>query len=397
MADSGNWSTPFTTTIAGTNNGIYDFTNFDVTKTPFYQNAKNYYADPPSTAPGSNKKTFTNRNNSKTINLAFIEDPVKSASQGGIANETAFKNGFTSGYLLGYNDGVSSTAQYVIVMENTFNLVDATNNPTNANAVVIKYMYDIKDLCDNPNMNYTTMDTYNDRDFKRGFYGIFNGYFQGFLDGVHSNSSGTNKDFARLSNLKDTICGTPGATSLCNSITTTWQGYISGSTPMPTTSNPSDPKSIQSQITSFQTQLNTITGTNLSSMQKTDYAALYLETLSKLYKAVKSQNDTTLKELQSNLDVFSADDQKVYYQTQQLMSTSYLNMILLVLYYLLFLVVTYFIVYVDTKMDRRGKWLLVLFFLLYPFLVNPICIYLYEAFLYFYALTNVNVYSPGTY
>ena len=134
---------------------------------------------------------------------------------------------------------------------------------------------------------------------------------------------------------------------------------------------------------------------NISSEQSCDNSN-YLATMGLLYKAVKSQNDTMLKEINVNLDIFSTDDQKVYYQSQQIQTLKKINMIFLVIYYLLFLVVVYFIFYVDQKMTLNTKRGLTAFFLLYPWIMNPIVLFLYRWYFYFYALINGQTYSPQT-
>jgi hypothetical protein len=382
-SDSANWATSFNDANTHT---YYDFTTFDMTQTPFYRCAMNYYGNNQSSTVAI-KNPF--KGNAPTINLPLVQDPIRSVNGGGINRNDYYTNGFSASYHLGYNAGTTSKATAVVVTDNTFDLMDMTNN---ANPKLLVHMADVKNIYDNKKMPFSK-DGYDNKDYQRGFFGIFNGYFQGYLDGVNMRLKGSQSgmDYSKLLGFQTTVCNQYPGSQLCNSIRGTVGGYNINNLPSSTV--------LQTTLKQYQTQLNNgyIYGNGTSGRNTQDYNALYLQTLSKLYKAVKTQNDTTLKEIQSNLDVFSADDQKVYYQTQQLSSTSYVNIALLILYYILFVVATYFIVYVDTKMDKQGKWLLVLFFLLYPFLVNPICLYLYDAFMYFYALTNVNVYSPGTY
>jgi hypothetical protein len=400
-ADSNNWATPFNSP-----NGTYDFNHFDVTNCPFYKCCTTYYNS------GANGRQTSYSNNGSSINLASsIIDPTNSGTIG-IKNKDYLINGFTTSYLLGYTKGITSNSTYAYITENAFNLIDKTDGTTTTwegAQNIVASMQNIKTLYSNNGMKYTNVSVYQAPDFQRGFYGVFNGYFQGYLDAVHYKSKGasaTQISFSDLLALKNEFCRIAGdcknnpptteqgkkyckiATDECDRLTKELSGY-----------NVNDPKSLPS-ASSISSMISTAKS-NMNMLQNnvdtTDYAAKYGETLAKLYLAVKTQNDTVLNEIQNNIDVFSTDDQKVYYQQMQIQRLSYTNIVLLILYYILFLVTLYFIFGIDTKIEKWTKWATVAFLAIYPFIINTLFIWMYDAWLYFYSLINTNVYAQIQY
>jgi hypothetical protein len=400
MADSSNWATPFNS------NGTYDFSHFDVTKCPFYNCCTTYYNS------GANGRQTAYSNNGSSITLSSsIVDPTSSGTIG-IKTKDNLVNGFTTSYLLGYNKGITSNSTYVYITENAFNLINKTDGTTTTwegAQDIIASMQNIKTLYENNGMKYTNQSVYQDVDFQRGFYGVFNGYFQGYLDAVHYKSKGTSaaqQAFSNLLALKDKFCritadctSNPPTTDKgkkyckiakeqCDLLTKQLNGYnVNDKNNLPA------PAAMSSMTASANAALNVIQ----NNTDTTDYSKLYGETLAKLYLAVKSQNDTVLNEINNNIDVFSADDQKVYYQQMQIQRLSYTNIVLLIVYYVFFLITLYFIFGIDTKMEKWIKWITVIFLGIYPFIINTLFIWMYDAWLYFYSLINTNVYAKTQY
>jgi len=411
MVDSTSWSTQFN---AKGGRG-YDNKTFQMENTPFYNCGLQYYSKNAEQRPTS----FTNpkpKPGTSPPPMSFstrVIDPTNSDTAGDVnADVTNYKNGFTTAYWLGFAYGASNPLTYVYISETAFNLIDKTDGAKtkdNGEQNLVASMMNIKDVYLNRGFTFSSESVITNVNFQRGFYGVFNGYFQGVIDAVNAKTNGDPKfkDLSDLMALRDYYCKQaelcksrgedkdPKTSSNTQQLYDTCEydismcKYLSG-----VVDKNSPPNDITDDLAGI---VKNTRKTGKDGIDTTDYAAAYLDALFKLYKAVKTQNDTTLKTIQSNIDVFSSDDQKIFYQTQQILSTSYLNIALLVIYYLLFPIVVYMIFYVDTKMDKRGRYLLALFFLTYPFVINPICIYLYYAFMYFYAVSNTNVYSPGTY
>lgn len=374
MSKSINWTSDFNIT------GGYDYNTFNYKTTPFFKNAKIYYGNstPPrsyNNPPGTDKNPFS---------LGVVVDPLGGTT--GSVDESMLENGFKDSYALGRADGTKSQVNYAIVTDNEFNLINVSNSDFN----IIKTMSGVQALYNNQNTSYKNNTSV---DYQRGFYGVFNGYYQGFLDAVKQRTQGSpnanallkwNQTYYELCNTSNTTTAT-----LCSNMKNKYNNLtIDQLNAIPSTQ-------IEKDISIFQKQYNDISA---NTPPPTNYTLdQYLKNLSSLYKAVKTQNDTTHKEIHNNINEFSADDQKVFYQNQQILSTSYLNIVLLIIYYLLFVAASYFIIAVDTHMDNRGKGLTILFFLLYPFLVNPICIYLYNIFIYWFAISNINIYSGVNY
>jgi len=85
-------------------------------------------------------------------------------------------------------------------------------------------------------------------------------------------------------------------------------------------------------------------------------------------------------------------NQKSVYQDGDIAMLSTVNNYLLFLYYIIVLVLFYYLYY-DDKFTRFRKFLIVLLFLGYPYLVNLLKDYVVRAILFLYSIININVYA----
>jgi len=122
------------------------------------------------------------------------------------------------------------------------------------------------------------------------------------------------------------------------------------------------------------------------------YSNMFLEAVLNEYNAIVAQNIQIQTQLSNLVNIYSIDDKKVHYQSQQ---TDYLAKIyyyLFILYYICAIISIYFIVKSDkNKYIKAG---IIIYIFIYPYIVNPILYRIYEMITYLYALINVHVYTP---
>ena len=117
-----------------------------------------------------------------------------------------------------------------------------------------------------------------------------------------------------------------------------------------------------------------------------------------LYNSVKNQNDVLTIEKTKLRDMYSTDDQKVYYQANELYYVSYINTFLITIYYILALAAIYLLFKGNiSNFSTSTKAFITLGFLSFPYIVGPIEFYVYSFLSYIYALINGNVYIKSNY
>jgi len=110
------------------------------------------------------------------------------------------------------------------------------------------------------------------------------------------------------------------------------------------------------------------------------------------YNSVVNQNkqlDTVIQNYKNN---YSTDDQKVYYQSQQVDILNKWNSYLFILYYALILILCYFLYYSNSVLIYM-KIGIVLSLLLYPYFIMMIQQKTYDAIRYIFSIINGNVYT----
>jgi hypothetical protein len=109
------------------------------------------------------------------------------------------------------------------------------------------------------------------------------------------------------------------------------------------------------------------------------------------YNSIVNQNKQLDAEIQNYKNNYSTDDQKVFYQSQQVDYLNLFNSYLFIIYYALFLVLCYFLYYSKTlsKYMRIGMVILIL---LYPFIIMTVEKNIFVVLMYIFAVINGNAY-----
>ncbi len=98
-----------------------------------------------------------------------------------------------------------------------------------------------------------------------------------------------------------------------------------------------------------------------------------------LYNSVKTQNAQIEYELAKMRDEYSTDGQRVKYVESEINGWSSINYILWFVYYIAFIFVSYYL-YENEEYTGNRKWIYWFMFLLYPFLIISIEIFIYNLF-----------------
>ena len=98
-----------------------------------------------------------------------------------------------------------------------------------------------------------------------------------------------------------------------------------------------------------------------------------------LYNSVKTQNAQIENELAKMRDEYSTDGQRVKYVESEINGWSSINYILWFVYYIAFIFVSYYL-YGNEEYTGNQKWIYWFMFLLYPFLIISIEIFIYNLF-----------------
>ena len=110
------------------------------------------------------------------------------------------------------------------------------------------------------------------------------------------------------------------------------------------------------------------------------------------YNSIVNQNSQLDYETQKYKNIYSTDQQKSNYQSQQLDVMNTWNSYLFIIYYVFVLILCYFLYYSKTLLIYM-KVSILLSLLLYPFIINTIETNLYNAIRYTFAIINGNVYT----
>ena len=109
------------------------------------------------------------------------------------------------------------------------------------------------------------------------------------------------------------------------------------------------------------------------------------------YNSIVNQNKQLDTEIQNYKNNYSTDDQKVFYQSQQVDYLNLFNSYLFIIYYALLVVLCYFLYYSKTlsKYMRIGMVILIT---LYPFIIMTIEKNIFVILMYIFAVINGNAY-----
>lgn len=109
------------------------------------------------------------------------------------------------------------------------------------------------------------------------------------------------------------------------------------------------------------------------------------------YNSIVNQNKQLDAEMQRYKNNYSTDEQKVYYQSQQVFYLNYFNSFLFIIYYALLLILCYFLYYSKTlsKYMRIG---MVVGLTLFPFFIMMFEKIAFSILMYIFAVINGNAY-----
>jgi hypothetical protein len=140
---------------------------------------------------------------------------------------------------------------------------------------------------------------------------------------------------------------------------------------------------------SIKEHFSTIEG--LSELEKSAVKELTGNLDKNFYNSIVNQNKQLDAEIQNYKNNYSTDDQKVFYQSQQVDYLNLFNSYLFIIYYALFLVLCYFLYYSKTlsKYMRIGMVILIT---LYPFIIMTIEKNIFVVLMYIFAVINGNAY-----
>jgi len=113
---------------------------------------------------------------------------------------------------------------------------------------------------------------------------------------------------------------------------------------------------------------------------------------SSTYNLIQSQNTLLSKMITESTNKNMTYNQKSVYQGGDIATLTTINNYLLFFYYVVVLVLFYYLYY-DDKFSRFRKFLIVLLFLVYPYLVNLLKDYVVKVVLFLYSVVNINVYE----
>lgn len=145
------------------------------------------------------------------------------------------------------------------------------------------------------------------------------------------------------------------------------------------------------QLTNVNTIVGDLTAQNkvLASLPLNDYSISFIE--------VNTQNNLIDNQIKEIKDVYSTDNQKVNYQSDKISTLKYINYVLFLIYYVVFAFLIIVLLMYNITFTKQFKSLLVIIFILFPFvsdIVYQLIVYLYN---FIYAMLNGNAYTSNNY
>lgn len=111
-----------------------------------------------------------------------------------------------------------------------------------------------------------------------------------------------------------------------------------------------------------------------------------------LFNTVSNENKSLDRSMKYITDTTTADNRRIIYGTDQLISYQSLNQVLFIIYCFLLCILLFVLYY--SKYVPYIKFLCFLFFLAFPFLATPVEIILYNIFNYLFTFIFIRMY-PG--
>lgn len=112
------------------------------------------------------------------------------------------------------------------------------------------------------------------------------------------------------------------------------------------------------------------------------------------YNSIANQNKQMDTEIQKNKNNYSTDDQKVYYQSQQVDYLNLFNSYLFIIFYSLLIILCYFLYYSKT-LSNYMKIGMIVGLTLFPFIIMTIEKNAYNTIMYIFAIINGIAYTKN--
>ena len=109
---------------------------------------------------------------------------------------------------------------------------------------------------------------------------------------------------------------------------------------------------------------------------------------------VNAQNKTLAEEAKNIREEYSSDDRRTFYENISLRSSNVYVVVLFFIYYILFFGLA-FVLYKSVDYSAKMKVVLLLLFILYPFVISMVELKIYNLFMYFKALMTGSTFKKG--
>lgn len=111
------------------------------------------------------------------------------------------------------------------------------------------------------------------------------------------------------------------------------------------------------------------------------------------YTSVKNENKLIKDQIQKNKDTYSTDNAIFMYQNNNLIFLKSVNFVIFVFYYCVFIFFIYFLIFKNMTIEKSSKVLMIIFFLLFPFIIKYIENYIVFILSFFLSMIFGNVFT----
>lgn len=119
-------------------------------------------------------------------------------------------------------------------------------------------------------------------------------------------------------------------------------------------------------------------------MSETDWTAIY--------ESTSIQNKSIESEIHDLLDDHTIDNQKIYYQAEEIRTIVDINTYLFYIYYLFVILVCYVVIFRQKYVNKYARAAIIIGFIIYPFVIGYVERLLYNNYKYIAAYYNGEVY-----
>jgi predicted nucleic acid-binding Zn ribbon protein len=110
------------------------------------------------------------------------------------------------------------------------------------------------------------------------------------------------------------------------------------------------------------------------------------------YNVILNQNHSLQNTIKNVKEVYSTDDRKIIYENEGITRFKTMSFYLLIIYYILIVLLITFIMNTKKKVTRNTKIMLILLFIIYPFIIGYIENIIYRIFIYIYTFIRGEAY-----